>query len=668
MIKINYFFLLVISICFILSSFVFAQMHKLEKPNLYTEADIYLTPDGVKYSDLITLKFNKLVIDNNVNPHDVDTKSFLKNDARDYFSNLKKNYGNFRIVKSIPTKFWGDTIAINKRTKKKVIIPDVSQLIVLRFNKLVPIDSIVSDLTKQDFISFAEGPKESYLCYAPNDPLYSSATHWAFDRIEAENAWDITTGSSSILIAINDRFYIGSQTQTHEDLIGKVVYASSYYGDHGASVAGIVGANTNNNLGIASLGWNVSLMFTDYLDPAQIDLCVDYGADVINLSWITQQTDYQDIREAIIRALLQGVVVVAASGNQVGNVNYIPSVQYPAAYNFGPDTGQVIAVSATQWDGTNETFVDGWNYSPGTDPINDPTNSFIDISAPGMNIEIITGTNTYSPNGQGTSDAAPFVSALVGLMLSVNDTLTPVQVYDILKNSSDKIGQYSYDNNGWNRYMGYGRINAANAINLANNTSPSQPQNLNLSIINYHPYLTWSPNPEPDIAGYNIYRTENSNPTELIAYIPKIPRHTYYTDNLVHTNLPYDTISYKIKAKNNSDLLSVYSDEVSVMATLQKPNPERELNISQTNYSLAQNYPNPFNPSTEISYSLKEDGIVIIKVFDVLGKEVAVLKNKLETAGNHNVNFNATNLPSGIYFYRITAGSFHQTRKMLLLK
>jgi len=55
-------------------------------------------------------------------------------------------------------------------------------------------------------------------------------------------------------------------------------------------------------------------------------------------------------------------------------------------------------------------------------------------------------------------------------------------------------------------------------------------------------------------------------------------------------------------------------------------------------------------------------------VFDVLGKEVAVLKNKLETAGNHNVNFNATNLPSGIYFYRITAGSFHQTRKMLLLK
>jgi len=83
---------------------------------------------------------------------------------------------------------------------------------------------------------------------------------------------------------------------------------------------------------------------------------------------------------------------------------------------------------------------------------------------------------------------------------------------------------------------------------------------------------------------------------------------------------------------------------------------------------LSQNYPNPFNPSTEINYSLKKDGIVVIKVFDVLGKEVAFLKNKYKKAGNYSVNFNAANLASGIYFYRITAGSFHQTKKMLLLK
>ncbi len=92
-------------------------------------------------------------------------------------------------------------------------------------------------------------------------------------------------------------------------------------------------------------------------------------------------------------------------------------------------------------------------------------------------------------------------------------------------------------------------------------------------------------------------------------------------------------------------------------------------NADQPNiFYLYQNYPNPFNPSTEINYSLKKDGIVVIKVFDVLGKEVAFLKNKYEKAGNYSVNFNAANLPSGIYFYRITAGSFHQTKKMMLLK
>lgn len=195
---------------------------------------------------------------------------------------------------------------------------------------------------------------------------------------------------------------------------------------------------------------------------------------------------------------------------------------------------------------------------------------------------------------------------------------------------------------------------------------PSKPQKLELTIVNYHPHLTWSHNIEPDLAGHNIYRTENSINEEQIAFVADW--RSGYTDTEVSTNIQSDVISYTIKAKDTSSLLSINSDPVSIIAILQKPSPVTELKISQTNYSLAQNYPNPFNPSTEISYTLKEDGIVVIKVFDVLGKEVAILKNKFETAGNHIVNFNAANLPSGIYFYRITAGSFFNTRKMLLIK
>jgi ATP-dependent helicase YprA (DUF1998 family) len=91
-------------------------------------------------------------------------------------------------------------------------------------------------------------------------------------------------------------------------------------------------------------------------------------------------------------------------------------------------------------------------------------------------------------------------------------------------------------------------------------------------------------------------------------------------------------------------------------------------NRVELNYTLAQNYPNPFNPTTQIKYSIKENGLVSIRVFDVLGKEVAVLIKEEQPAGEHRVNFDGSNLSSGIYFYTITAKDFHQTKKMLLVK
>jgi photosystem II stability/assembly factor-like uncharacterized protein len=85
-------------------------------------------------------------------------------------------------------------------------------------------------------------------------------------------------------------------------------------------------------------------------------------------------------------------------------------------------------------------------------------------------------------------------------------------------------------------------------------------------------------------------------------------------------------------------------------------------------FSLKQNYPNPFNPSTKITYILPMNEKVILKVYNILGKEVAELLNKNETAGEHSVQFDGNNLSSGVYFYSITAGNFHETKKMVLLK
>ncbi len=87
-----------------------------------------------------------------------------------------------------------------------------------------------------------------------------------------------------------------------------------------------------------------------------------------------------------------------------------------------------------------------------------------------------------------------------------------------------------------------------------------------------------------------------------------------------------------------------------------------------TSFSLLQNYPNPFNPSTAISYLLPSTRMVTLRVFDLLGREVATLINEVQPAGSHTATFNAATLPSGVYFYHLQAGDFSKTRAMLLLK
>jgi len=87
-----------------------------------------------------------------------------------------------------------------------------------------------------------------------------------------------------------------------------------------------------------------------------------------------------------------------------------------------------------------------------------------------------------------------------------------------------------------------------------------------------------------------------------------------------------------------------------------------------TNFFLSQNYPNPFNPTTTINYSVPKSGFVTIKVYDVLGREVTTLVIENKPIGNYSVQFNAAKLTSGVYYYRIQAGDFVQTKKLILLK
>ena len=112
--------------------------------------------------------------------------------------------------------------------------------------------------------------------------------------------------------------------------------------------------------------------------------------------------------------------------------------------------------------------------------------------------------------------------------------------------------------------------------------------------------------------------------------------------------------NYKLIPRNNEDFVG-YTDL------------EENIELPKT-FSLSQNYPNPFNPTTVIQYSIPEVTNVKLKVYDMLGREIKTLINREQSAGVYNVEFNATSLSSGVYFYRIEAGNFVDSKKLLLLK
>jgi hypothetical protein len=85
-------------------------------------------------------------------------------------------------------------------------------------------------------------------------------------------------------------------------------------------------------------------------------------------------------------------------------------------------------------------------------------------------------------------------------------------------------------------------------------------------------------------------------------------------------------------------------------------------------FQLSQNYPNPFNPSTTIKYQVPKTSVVTLKIFDILGRKIAFLVNEQKPAGTYSIQWDASNIPSGVYFYRLHAGSFIETKRMILLK
>jgi thermitase len=457
---------------YLITSFLFvdysAQCLILDKTNYISERDIYIQENTrTRYSTLIRVKLKQNISSDFLNNDLLVPENITDPSIQKILVDLRQSFGDLNIKKFVPHEIFTKPYIVNKRTQRKNKIPDWSSVYEIIFKELVPIDHIIDDLVSQSFIEYAEGPIQLCTLISPNDEEFVNSSHWAFDVIEAEEAWEITKGDSNITIAIHDKFGSNSENELHSDLLSKVDHHFGKFGNHGRCVAGVAGASTDNFKGIASLGWNLKLHYYDmtYTSLGILEAVAD-EVDVINLSHCTR-IDHPSYRDAVKTALAAGIIVVASAGN---NCSAVPEILYPAAYNFG-DIGQVIAVSATRINGSEEIFADGWNYSPGDNYITDPTSAFVDVAAPGSNIMMLDPINSNGyRTGCGTSLSSAFVSALAGLLLSVNSTLAPNQIYEIITRSADKIGQYSYDENGWNRYLGFGRINAYKAVMMASET------------------------------------------------------------------------------------------------------------------------------------------------------------------------------------------------------
>jgi len=293
-------------------------------------------------------------------------------------------------------------------------------------------------------VAYAEPDVPIEPALVPTDPGYPQ--QWAYSHIQAPSAWDVTTGSAGIVVAVVDT----GVDLNHPDLVANLLPGGYDFGDddadpddysgHGTHVAGIIAAELNNGIGVTGTAPGVSLLpvkvFTDSGDGTTSSLAdgiryaTDHDADIINLSLGGPGTTTY-LEEAVAYARANGVVMVAATGNTDS------ALLYPAA------SPGVVGVAATTDTDARATYS---NHGAETD-----------LSAPGSEIysTIIGGYG----NKTGTSMAAPHVAGAIALLSSAWPGATPEQLVAALQATAVDMGEP-----GWDELTGFGRIQIRNAI------------------------------------------------------------------------------------------------------------------------------------------------------------------------------------------------------------
>ncbi|UXP31949.1 S8 family serine peptidase [Reichenbachiella agarivorans] len=391
-------------------------------------------------------------------------------------------------------------LTIPSRSKALSTSQPVDDLWVLEFAESQSLDSLlyvysqseVFSYVEPDYVGYAAGqqvdipsdPEFDQQWYLHNDGTFNFGRPKVGADIQALSAWDLSQGDESITVAIID----SGINPKHKEFEGRLWqnndapedgedndhngYIDDYIGwdfvnddndptddnGHGTAVAGVLAANGNNGFGYAGIDWNCRLMICKVVDANQVGYYSDWvsaiyyavkeGADVINFSLVGKD-DSKALKEAVDYAYSKGVLIVASMGNDNSS---IPN--YPAAYYH------TLAVGSSDPDDQRSTAFNGRaggsNYG-----------DHIDVLAPG---NYILGLNQYSSERPGniwagTSMSAPMVAGVVSLLLAADTNMSPSQLTAIMTSScEDQIGSLQEDIEGWDSYYGWGRINAAHAL------------------------------------------------------------------------------------------------------------------------------------------------------------------------------------------------------------
>jgi hypothetical protein len=378
---------------------------------------------------------------------------------------------------------------------------------------------IIDAIDKSEFVYHVNVPHfmELAASISPDDPWFAS--QWYMQTIDIEQAWDITTGSPDVLVAVidgngvnftnddlgkgsdsYDNFYRNQITVGSNPADGEEAWtAVNPLGDgidtdnnsktddwrgwnfqfdnnnlfethaHGDIVASVISAKINNDHKMAGIagGWNgkgveiISLKagngpawISSTLAVQAFDYAIEQNVDIINYSAGGSGADAV-FNAAVSRATAAGILFVAASGNDNNS-----AVWAPARYNGvlgvgGSDTNDFRAI----WQQGAQTK--GANFGTG-----------LNVAAPAKDILTIANNNAITVSG--TSLAAPIVSGIAALMLSVNNCLSNRELKDIIENTAEKVGGYNYGSRGISNEFGHGRVNAFEAVKVANETKTTE--------------------------------------------------------------------------------------------------------------------------------------------------------------------------------------------------